>query len=97
MRRVIVRYTVKPDKIDDNVALVQAVFAQLEREKPEGLRYATLRDGANFVHIAAVDTADNPLVALAAFKAFTAAIKDRCVEPPVTTEMQEVGSYRLLR
>jgi len=31
---------------------------------------------------------------LAAFKAFTAQIKDRCEEPPLPAELTEVGSYR---
>ncbi len=100
MRRVMVRYQVRPDAADDNVRLVQAVFAQLAREAPAGLRYMTLRlpDGVSFVHIASVETGDgaNPLSALAAFKEFAGTIKDRCVEPPVTAELEVVGSYRFL-
>ncbi|HEX8942082.1 MAG TPA: hypothetical protein VF785_03025 [Gemmatimonadaceae bacterium] len=30
---------------------------------------------------------------LSAFKAFTADIKERCEEPPVTAKLTEVGSY----
>jgi len=49
------------------------------------------------VHLASVETDDgtNPLQAIEAFKAFASTIKDRCVEPPTTTELDEVGSYRL--
>jgi hypothetical protein len=100
MRRVMVRYQVKPDHADENVRLVQAVFAELVRAQPAGLRYMTLRlpDGVSFVHVASVETADgaNPLSALDAFKQFTGTIKERCVEPPVTTELEVVGSYRFL-
>lgn len=55
-----------------------------------------LDDGVSFVHIASIEAADgrNPLVALAAFKEFTAQIEDRGAEPPVTVELHEVGSYR---
>jgi hypothetical protein len=92
-----VRYAVRPDAVEDNERRVKAVFAQLAREKPAGLRYATfkLADGVSFVHVASIDTADgkNPLTALDAFKEFTGTIKDRCVEPPVTWELEEVGSY----
>lgn len=98
MKRVMVRYKVKPDQVAENERYVKAVFAQLERDKPAGIRYATFKfDGANFVHIASIETADgsNPLVSLAAFKEFTGSIKDRCVEPPVTAELDEVGSYQL--
>jgi len=96
MRNVIVRYVVKPDRVDDNIALVQAVFAQLAREQPAGIRYATFRSGASFTHVASIE-GDNPLPKLAAFQAFVGSIADRCSEPPVTTEVEEVGSYRLLR
>lgn len=98
MRRVMVRYQVKPDRADENVRLVQAVFAQLAREQPAGLRYLTLRlsDGVSFVHVAETPDGANPLTALDAFKQFAGTIKDRCVEPPVTTELEVVGSYRFL-
>jgi hypothetical protein len=98
MRRVMVRYKVKPEQADENIRRVQAVFAQLEREQPAGLRYMTFRlpDGVSFVHVASVEVAENPLTALEAFKQFAGTIKDRCVEPPVTTELEVVGSYRFL-
>ncbi len=94
-----VRYTVKLDQVEDNERRVRAVFAELDREKPAGLRYATFKlgDGVSFVHVASIETADgaNPLLALEAFKQFVGTIKERCVEPPVTSELEEVGSYRL--
>jgi hypothetical protein len=100
MKRVMVRYTVKAERASENERYIQAVFAQLERDKPAGLRYASFKldDGVSFVHLASVETADgsNPLLALAAFKEFTAQIKDRCEGPPVTVDLHEVGSYRLL-
>ena len=99
MKRVMVRYTVKPELAEANAKLVEAVFAQLAREQPDGIRYATFRvsGGPTFVHVASIETADgaNPLLALAAFREFTSAIRDRCVEPPVTVELEAVGSYRL--
>jgi hypothetical protein len=99
MKRVMVRYKVKADRAAENEGYVKAVFAQLDRDKPGGIRYVTFKlgDGVSFMHIASVETSDgtNPLVALAAFKEFTAQIKDRCEEPPVTAELNEVGSYRL--
>jgi len=36
---------------------------------------------------------DNPLTGLSAFKAFQAGLKERCVEPPVFTELSPVDSY----
>jgi hypothetical protein len=94
---VMVRYKVKADASGENERLIKAVFAELARSRPAGLRYQSfkLADGVSFVHVASVDTADgtNPLVALDAFKSFTKDIKDRCTEPPVTTELTLVGSF----
>jgi hypothetical protein len=99
MKRMMVRYKVKADRAAENEGYVTRVFEQLKREQPAGLRYVTfkLEDGVSFMHIVSVETADgsSPLGALAAFKAFTAEIRDRCAEPPVTTDLQEVGSYRV--
>src|SRR5215210_3423109 len=83
-----VRYKVRPDRADENVNLVEAVYAQLARERPEALHYATFRlsDGVSFMHIV-IDT-DAPgaiLGRLDAFKAFTADLEGRCDEPPVVT------------
>ncbi|HEV8544755.1 MAG TPA: hypothetical protein VGQ64_00550, partial [Candidatus Limnocylindrales bacterium] len=90
-----VRYKVRPDRADENVALVQAVYAQLDRERPDGLHYATFRlpDGVSFMHIV-IDT-DQPgriLNELAAFRAFSADIESRCDESPVATELTLIGS-----
>jgi hypothetical protein len=99
MREVIVRYKVKADRADENVAAVRAVFAELERDRPVGLHYATFRlaDGVSFVHIARIDTADqaNPLLAVDAFKRFSESIKDRCEDAPVSSVVEAVGSYRM--
>jgi hypothetical protein len=98
MRRVMVRYRVKPDQATRNEELVRAIYDELGRTKPAGLRYATFKldDGVSFVHIASVDTEDghNPLGDVEAFAKFQKTIADRCEEPPVTTELREVGSFR---
>ncbi len=98
MKRIMVRYKVKPDRAAENENFIAKVFEQLNREKPAGIRYASfkLSDGVSFVHIVSLERSDgsNPLGDLAAFKAFTAQIKDRCEEPPVPSELTEVGSYR---
>jgi hypothetical protein len=97
MRRVMVRYTVKPELVETNARLVEAVFAQLAREHPTGLRYSTFRIAGTgtFVHIAAIDTPDgvNPLLSLAAFEAFTKSVRERCSEMPVTVDLDAIGAY----
>ena len=42
MGATIVRYRTKPDRADENQALVEKVFAELDADRPAGLRYATL-------------------------------------------------------
>jgi hypothetical protein len=93
-----VRYKVRPDRAEENEALVKAVYEQLDRTRPDGLHYATFRlpDGVSFMHI--VFETDGPgriLGEVEAFKAFTAEIEGRCEEPPVATELTLVGSYRV--
>jgi quinol monooxygenase YgiN len=98
MRRVMVRYRVKPDRVEENEQLVRAVYEELHRAEPAGLRYATFRldDGVSFVHIAESESASSPLTEVKAFKAFQKEIADRCEEQPVVTEIDEIGSFRFL-
>lgn len=100
MKRVIVRYKVKEDRAEQNIEHIQAVFRALEKSKPEGLRYASfqLEDGVSFIHIASIETKDgtNPLGSFNEFKAFTQDIASRCEEPPVASEVETIGSYRVL-
>jgi len=95
MNQVMVRYRVKPDQAARNEELVRAVYDELHRTQPAGLRYATFRmqDGLTFVHLAETDDERNPLSELAAFAKFQEGIRSRCDEPPVATELHEIGSF----
>ena len=99
MKTTIVRYRVKADRAEENTQYIQRVFEELDESKPDGVRYVSfnLDDGVSFVHIAVVETPDgnNPLTETAAFKEFTAKIRDRCDDPPLATTANIVGSYRL--
>jgi hypothetical protein len=94
-----VRYKVKPDRAAENERLVRAVYDELEHSRPAGLHYATfqLDDGVSFVHLASIETEDerSPLSEVNAFKAFQKDIGERCDEPPVVTEIREIGSFRV--
>jgi len=96
MRRVMVRYRVKPGQAERNEELVRAVYEELHRAKPAGFSYATFRldDGLTFVHLARSEGRDAPLPHLEAFREFQTGIAERCDEPPVATELSEVGSFR---
>jgi quinol monooxygenase YgiN len=99
MRQVIVRYKLKPDRVEENEELVRAVYEELGRVEPAGIRYATFRldDGVSFLHFASIDTEDgqSPLGQLGAFQRFQEHISDRCDEPPEVTDLHAIGSYRL--
>jgi hypothetical protein len=98
MSKVMVRYKVKSECAEENERLVRAVYEELARTAPAELRYATfcLEDGVSFVHLASNETEDghSPLSAVKAFQEFVAGVSGRCVEPPVTSDLHEVGSFR---
>ena len=96
MRRLMVRYRVKPDQVELNEELVREVYAELERAQPDGFRYATfkLEDGVSFMHVAEHAGERAPLADLAAFSRFQEDMRERCDEPPVVTELEQVGSFR---
>lgn len=99
MRQVMVRYKVKPELAPENERLVRAVYDELAHSAPAGLRYATfkLEDGVTFVHLASIETDDghNPLEGIAAFKRFQEDSRELRQEPSVTSELREIGSYRM--
>jgi hypothetical protein len=90
-----VRYKVKPDRVAENEELVRAVYAELHRTEPAGLRYATfqLDDGVSFVHLASTEDGQTPLPELQAFRQFQENIRERCDEAPVASELREIGSF----
>jgi hypothetical protein len=94
-----VRYKVKPDRVAENEELVRAVYDELQRTQPTGLRYATfqLDDGVSFLHLASTETEDghSPLSQVKAFRQFQESIRDRCDEGPVVTELREIGSFHV--
>ena len=97
MRQVIVQYKLKKERVEEHEALIRAVFAQLAEEAPTGIRYGAFKkpDGVSYVHLASISAKKNPLDGMSAFKAFTARIGERCVEPPQVIELEQVGAYAL--
>ena len=99
MSQSMVRYKVKPEYAALNEELARRVYEELHETAPEGIRYATfaLPDDVSFVHVASIDVVDdrNPLMEVAAFRAFLEDIGERCDEPPVRVELRKVGSYCL--
>ena len=95
MRQVMVRYKVKPDRAAENEELVRAVYEELHRTQPDGLRYATFKldDGVGFVQVSQSEDGRNPLSDVEAFARFQEGIGDRCEEGPVVAQLREIGSF----
>ena len=96
MRRVMVRYRIKPADVAENERLVREVYAELAERQPDGFHYGTFKldDGVSFVHLATHEVEENPLAGVEAFARFQENLRERCDEPPVLVELAEVGSFR---
>ena len=84
----LITYTVKPDQADANVALIEAVFAELADAGLDA-RYTVYRDGDRFFHLADGDS----FTQLPAFRAFIEGHESRRVGPTETSELRVVGSH----
>jgi hypothetical protein len=91
----VIRYVTKPECADENTRLIRAVFADLDALKPGGVQYRTFRleDGLTFVHVVTLTGEGNPLLASAAFQAFSSSVADRCTEGPLVLEATTLGEY----
>jgi quinol monooxygenase YgiN len=94
--QVMIRCKVKPDEVARNLESLHAVYGELESVRPDGLRYATfqLEDEVTFVAFVEMEDGPGVLQHLEAFQRYRATLDERCDEPPVTTMLHEVGSYR---
>lgn len=97
MDRVLVRYTVKPEKVEENEKLVRAVYAHLKQVNDPGVHYATfkLEDGKTFVHIASFESEEKRKILSESepFKKFQENIKERCEVPPNPEKLAEIDSF----
>jgi hypothetical protein len=98
MRQVMIRYTVKPEAVEENTALVEAVYEELQSRRPSTLRYRTflLDDGVTFVHMAEDEATEEggTLAGLPAFRRFREGIRERCAVAPVSTTLTTIGRYQ---
>ncbi len=97
MKRTLIRYRTKPEMTDQNGQLIAAVFEELHARSPGNVRYLALKlaDGT-FVHLVEAGDGANPIPQLDAFRRFQDGIKERCLEPPQSSEVTVIGNYRML-
>jgi len=95
--RTVVSYRVHPGRGNENEALVRAVFEELDRARPAGIDYATLRleDGVSFLHVATAGSGAT-LGELDAFRAFQGGVPERAEAPPEFASATLIGYYRAL-
>jgi hypothetical protein len=96
MRHTMVTYTVKPGREEENAALAQAVFEELDETRPDGLRYAVfyLPDASQFIHLYTDEGSTSGVQQLASFQAFVTGAKDRHEQPATFTQPELIGDYR---
>lgn len=93
--RVVVQYRLREDQKDLDARLVTAVREELERVRPDWLRWDVYRldDGVTVVSVVDVDD-PSQLRRLVEFSAYTETLDARCEEPPTTSLAEQLGSYR---
>jgi hypothetical protein len=93
------RAKIKAGKTAELEKAAKEMFAAIEAAQPQGVRYAwcKLPDGETYVLLVGLDDdANNPLVAVPAFKDVLNSLKnDWIAEPLVVEQLTPVGSYRL--
>ncbi len=98
MPTTIVRYELDPARLDEHLALIDAVFEHLADTGPAGMEYEVFRsaEGMDFTHIATFEdgAAQQAFSGSDAFAAFTADIGARCVVPPGPAVQIAVHRYR---
>jgi hypothetical protein len=98
MNVITVRATLKEEHVADAEAAAKRMFAAIEREGIEGVRYASikLQDGVTFLALLELeDGMENPLPGLPEAQEFYASLPGWYTEPPEVGPGTVVGSYRL--
>jgi hypothetical protein len=98
MSVVMVRQKVKDGSVEEAEAAARDLFATLDRVRPEGLRYASMRvlDSSTFVALIELDEGlEDPRLAIPEYLRFLEQLKGLVDGPPVIEHLDVVGSYSL--
>ena len=95
MSKKLVRYRVKPEKIEENQRLIEGVFRELHAKSPSDVRYLVIKlsDGT-FFHL--FEDGSRTIPTLDAFAAFRDGGEQRRLDEPQQLEVTVVGNYRTL-
>jgi len=98
MGLMMVRAKIKVDSIDEIEAAGRKLFSAIDRERLQGIRYASFRlpDGVTYLNFLQLeDGIQNPLPALPEGKEFGEKLKSWLAEPVSSEPLAIIGSYRL--
>jgi hypothetical protein len=93
MPLVVIEYTTKPERSDENHHLVEKVFAELSDRAPADVGYAVVRLGDRFPHLVDTPEDSSAIAELTAFQAFQAGIAERVAIRPNATPATVIGRY----
>ena len=97
MPTLMVRYEIDEDGVDDVVKAVEAAFATVHEQRPEGIRFSYWRRAGSteFVSVLELDDdVENPLFAIGAANEMRSVIAKWVVgDPPTPQPLQLLGSY----
>lgn len=97
MKQVLISYTTKPERTEENARLIQDVVDELKVKAPAGLRYFVLRDeNGRFSHFVQIEEGAAPLNEFASFQVFQEGAGERYLEGPVRSTVTIVGSFGML-
>lgn len=97
METTVVRYKIKPDRVDENADVIKGLFAELRSSAAEGVRYAALLlDDGTFVHIAQTDAGGPSISKLQAFASYQAGLPDRLLDKPTPCSATVIDNYGML-
>jgi hypothetical protein len=98
MSVTLLRQKVKDGVVEEAETAVRDLFATLDRERPEGIRYASTRvaDSSTFVILLELDDgSEDPRPAIPEFARFLEQLRGWVDGPPVIETLDVVGSYNL--
>ena len=92
-----VQAKIKAENVADCDAAAKAMFAEIDKAQPQGVRYTSCKMSDGETYVALLELAEgteNPLPAIAAFREFQENLRKWLSGPPVTDNMTVIGSYR---
>lgn len=91
------RYTVRPETVDEQVQLLRAVYEELDQRLPEDFGFVTyqLEGVGEFLDVAVAPRLPGPLPDMASFRRYRAGLDQRCSDR-IASELELIGAYRPL-